>query len=214
VRTTSRRCARAEPAAPAALDRAGRIARLARNERLSGAIGFAWGLAEGIVFFIVPDVYISFATLFSPASGAVAWLASIAGSAVAVSILSVLARIPDLDYRKFLESVPGISAALVERVSKTLSAEGLPFDPLLALGGVPLKVYAGVAFSLEIPLGTVLLWTVFARVARIAPTLLFAAAVRRLFRRSIDARPAAWAALVAIFWLFFYVLDFIVMSRT
>jgi hypothetical protein len=101
----------------------------------------------------------------------------------------------------------------VDRVSETLSAGGLPFDPLLALGGVPLKVYAGVAFSLGIPLGTVLVWTVFARVVRIAPTFLFAAAVRRLFRRSIDARPAVWGALVAIFWLVFYVLYFIVMSR-
>jgi hypothetical protein len=159
-------------------------------------------------------VYISFATLFSPGSGAVAWLASIAGSVVAVSILSLLTRIRGVDYQTFLESVPGISAALVDRVLETLSAGGLPFDPLLALGGVPLKVYAGVAFSLGIPLGTVLVWTVFARVVRIAPTFLFAAAVRRLFRRSIDARPAVWAALVALFWLVFYVLYFIVMSRT
>lgn len=159
-------------------------------------------------------MYISFATLFSPGSGAVAWFASIAGSVVAVSILSLLTRIRGVDYQTFLEGIPGISALLVDRVSETVSAGGLPFDPLLALGGVPLKVYAGVAFSLGIPVGTVLLWTVFARVVRIAPTYLFAAAVRRLFRRSIDARPAVWGALVAIFWLVFYVLYFIVMSRT
>jgi hypothetical protein len=159
-------------------------------------------------------VYISLATLFSPRSGAVAWLASIAGSTVAVSILSLVPRIRGFDYLRFLEQIPGISAPLVDRVSETLSAGGLPFDPLLAVSGVPLKVYAGVAFSLGIPLGTVLVWTVFARVVRIAPTFLFAGAVRRLFRRSIDARPAVWAALVAIFWLFFYVLYFIVMSRS
>ena len=147
-------------------------------------------------------------------SGALAWLASIAGSAVAVSIISVLARIPGLDYLKFLESVPGISAALVERVSKTLSTEGLPFTPLLALGGVPLKVYAGTAFSLGLSVGTVLLWTVFARVVRIAPTFLFVAAMRRLFGRSIDARPVLWGALVVLFWLVFYVFYFVLMSRT
>ena len=143
-----------------------------------------------------------------------AWLASIAGSTVAVSILSLLVRIRGLDYLRFLEGIPGISALLVDRVSKTLSAEGLPFTPLLALSGVPLKVYTGVAFSLGIPLGTVLIWTVFARVVRIAPTFLFAAAVRRLFHRSIDARPAVWGALVALFWLVFYLFYFILMSRT
>jgi hypothetical protein len=125
----------------------------------------------------------------------------------------VLTRIPGLDYRRFLESVPGISALLVERVSKTLSVEGLPFTPLLALSGVPLKVYAGVAFSLGLSVGTVLLWTVLARVVRIAPTFLFAAVIRRLFGRSIDARPILWGALVAVFWLVFYVFYFIVMSR-
>ena len=58
-----------------------RIPRLARDERLARHAGFWWGLAEGLVFFIVPDVHISLAALFSlragpwPALHGLSWLA-------------------------------------------------------------------------------------------------------------------------------------------
>ena len=45
--------------------RAERIRRIAADERVARHAGFWWGLAEGVVFFIVPDVYISVAALFS-----------------------------------------------------------------------------------------------------------------------------------------------------
>jgi hypothetical protein len=109
--------------------------------------------------------------------------------------------------------VPGISAGLIARAREPLASEGLPYTPWLVLGGVPLKVYAALAFSLGAPLGPVLLWTVFARVVRIAPTYVGAAAVRLLCRRSIDARPALWCALVAAFWLVFYLFYFIRMGH-
>lgn len=185
-----------------------RLRRLARDERLAGLAGFLWGFAEGLFFFIVPDVYISFAALFSLRAGAVAWVSSIAGSAVAVFVISLLARSPGVDYMSFLQSIPGISGALVERVTGKVAAEGLPYTALLALGGVPLKVYAAIALSLGTSLGSVLLWTVFARIVRIAPTYAGAATIGLLFRRAIDARPRLWTALLACFWLAFYIYYF------
>jgi hypothetical protein len=56
-------------------------------------------------------------------------------------------------------------------------------------------------------------WTVFARVVRMAPVFAVAAAARLLFRRSIDARPALWLAILGAVWSVFYVLYFIRMSR-
>jgi hypothetical protein len=193
--------------------RAERIERLARDERLALQAGFWWGLAEGLFFFIVPDVYVSFATLFSPRAGAVAWLASIAGSAAAIPVIYLLTATPGLDYLAFLESIPGISGPMIERVGASLAAEGLPYTPLLVSGGVPLKVYGALAFSLELSLGSVLLWTLFARIVRMAPTFVGAAAVRMLFRRRIDAHATAWCTLLGFFWLVFYVFYFVRMSR-
>lgn len=192
--------------------RTDRIRRLALDERLALHAGFWWGLAEGLFFFIVPDVYVSFATLFSPRTGAKAWLSSIAGSAAAITIIHFLIATPGLDYLAFLDSIPGISQPLIERVEASLMAEGLPYTPLLVLGGVPLKVYAAVAFSLDMSLGSVLLWTLFARVVRIAPTFLGVATVRLLFRRSIDAYSRAWCILLGFFWVVLYAFYFIRMS--
>jgi hypothetical protein len=101
-----------------------RIQRLARDERLARHAGFWWGLAEGLFFFIVPDVYISFAALFSLQAGAVAWLFSIAGSAVAILVIYLLTAMLGLDYLSFLDSIPGISGPLIQRVGQQLAAGG------------------------------------------------------------------------------------------
>ncbi len=159
-----------------------RIRRLARDERLARHAGFWWGLAEGLFFFIVPDVYISFAALFSLKAGAVAWMFSIAGSMIA-------------------------------RVEAMLATAGLPYTPLLVLGGVPHKVYGGIASSLGLSLGSVLLWTVFARIVRIAPTYAVVAGVRLLLKRRIDARATVWSSLLGVVWLAFYVFYFVTMGR-
>jgi hypothetical protein len=185
-----------------------RLRRLASDERIARHAGFWWGLAEGVAFFIVPDVYISAAMLFSYRAGVVAWAASIAGSMLAVVAIRVLTMLPGVDYFGFLDAVPGISEALIERVGSDVRAEGLPYSLLLVLGGVPLKVYAADAFHSGVLLGAVLLWTVFARVVRIAPTVLALAAVRAVFRRRIEQHPGAWLGALALFWVVFYVFYF------
>ena len=190
-----------------------RFQRLARDERLARHAGFWWGLAEGLFFFIVPDVYISFATLFSLRAGAIAWLFSIAGSAIAIVVIYLLSAMLGLDYVSFLNWIPGISEPLIHRVGQELAAEGLPYSPFLVMAGVPLKLYVAQAFALEMTLGSVLLWTVFARIVRIAPTFAIVAAMRLLFGRRIDAYAGTWCALLGIFWVAFYVFYFVHMSR-
>jgi len=120
------------------------------------------------------------------------------------------------DWRKAsssLDLIPGISQRMLFAVGAQVGADGLPHTPLLILGGVPLKVYAGVATTVGIGLGPMLLWTVFARIVRIAPTFALVAATRLLFRRSIEARTVAWCALLVGVWVVFYVFYFAHMSR-
>ena len=190
-----------------------RFQRLARDERLARHAGFWWGLAEGLFFFIVPDVYISFATLFSLRAGAIAWLFSIVGSAIAIVVIYLLTAMLGLDHVSFLNWIPGRSPPLIHRVGQQLAAEGLPYSPFLVMAGVPLKLYVAQAFALELTLGSVLLWTVFARIVRIAPTFAIVAAMRLLFGRRIDAYAGTWCALLGIFWVAFYVFYFVHMSR-
>ena len=170
-----------------------RIPQLARDERRAGWAGFAWGFAEGLFFFIIPDVYVTFATLFSLVAVTVIFLLTAAGVA----------------YVNFLAAVPGIPWSMLEHVRLLLGASGLPYTLLLIVGGVPLKVYAGMAFSLGMSLSAVLLWTVFARVVRIAPVFALAALAHAVCARSIEQHAARWVALLASVWFVFYVVYFI-----
>ena len=188
-----------------------RIRRLAHDERVAAHAGFWWGLAEGLFFFIVPDVYITFATLFALRAGAVAWLFSIAGSLTAVPIIYLLIA-AGVDYPGFLQTIPGISGALVAEVGAKLAATGLPYTPYLAAGGVPLKLYAASGFGLGLSLGAVMVWTVFARIVRIAPGFAVAVVIRVLFGRAIDRRPGIWFGGLGLFWVAFYIFYFVRMS--
>jgi hypothetical protein len=189
-----------------------RILHLAHDERLARLAGFSWGFAEAVFFFIVPDVYVTFAALFSWRAGAVAWGASIAGSLTGVAVIYLTVAL-GFDYVPFLASIPGISQRMLFTVGAQVGAEGLPYTPLLILGGVPLKVYAGVASTVGIGLASMVVWTVFARIVRIAPTFVLVVATRLLFRRSIDARPLVWCAVLGCVWVAFYVFYFVHMSR-
>ena len=190
-----------------------RIGQFARDERRAppGWIGFAWGFAEGLFFFIVPDVYVTFATLFSLRAGVTAWIASIAGSLVAVIAIQLLNAL-GVAYVRFLAGIPGISWTMLEHVRELLGAAGLPYRPLLIAGGVPLKVYAGLAVSLGISLPAILIWTVFARIVRIAPVFAFAATGRLLFGPKIDLHAGRWFAVLVSAWFLFYVFYFLRMG--
>jgi hypothetical protein len=172
-------------------------------------IGLLWGYAEGTVFFLVPDLWITWVTLFAPLSGLLAWLASILGSLAAVLTLHGLSTTPGLDPLGWIVRIPAISEVMIAAVEARLAATGLPWTPWLIAGGVPLKVYAGVAFHQGIPLDGVLLWTVFARIVRIAPTFLVVLAVRRLAAVRIDRRPIRWSVLLVGCWSLFYLAYFL-----
>ena len=185
-----------------------RIRRLAADERIARHAGFWWGLAEGLAFFIVPDVYIGFATLYALRAGLVAWASSVVGSLVAVCVIYLLIRIFGVPYVDFLDAVPAISGSLLDTTAVTLVADGLPWTPWLVLGGVPLKVYAGVALTTGMSLGSVFVWSIFARIVRIAPVYALIAIVRLVFRRSIDQNARVWFVLYLLGWMLFYAFYF------
>ena len=64
----------------------------------------------------MPDVYVSFAALYSLRAGLVAWVASIAGSLISVVVLYVLVAVLGVDYVKFLDMIPGIPSGMLFEV--------------------------------------------------------------------------------------------------
>jgi len=172
-------------------------------------IGFVWGLLEGLFFFIVPDVYILFVALFFTKNGLKAWGYSIIGSIVSVLIfflvISVYSPVSVLD---ILTMVPGVSHELNSQTFANVESSGLPYTPLLVLGGVPLKIYTLASFGAGYSLFGILLWTIFARIVRIAPGFILTTVVGRIAKTSLNKHLVVWVASYLVLWIIFYIFYF------
>lgn len=172
------------------------------------AIGFLWGLAEGTFFFIVPDVFLTLLVPWSLRAALLAWAGSILGSLLAVLLLFRGMGLDAGGLVGLITALPAISPALVGAVSGALALHGLPWTLGLVAGGIPLKVYAVAAAGQGVPLATMLPWTLFARVVRIAPVLLLALAAARLAGDVPRRHPRRWCGGVLLAWAAFYAFYF------
>jgi hypothetical protein len=167
------------------------------------AIGFAWGVAEAIFFFVVADVFISFVTLLSIRRGFLQIGTALVGAALGGLFLYGLAqRHPDTAHA-LLAKVPWIRNGMIEDARHDLQEEGawgVACGPEKAL---PNKVYAVLAPEFVSPLDYVLV-TVVARVTRFFGAWVIFTGVRALLRRRIDAHPRHSLAILAVFWVVFY----------
>jgi hypothetical protein len=170
--------------------------------RLAAAL---WGFAEATLFFIVPDILLSFAVV------ARGWRLALAASfwAMAGALLggAVMYLWGAADLQGALAAInllPAISPAMLAQVQQDLAEQG--FIALFRAGvtGVPYKIFAASAPQAGIGLAPFLLGSAAARLGRfllavIGATLVDAVLARRLARR-------ARLALLAGFWGLFYVL--------
>lgn len=179
----------------------------------ANALAFVWGLAEATVFFIVPDVGLTFLALrdLRGSLRAAAW--ALAG-ALAGGLLMLLwgARSPEAAAR-LLDWVPAISPALVARVHAQVDAHGLGAVLFGPLAGIPYKIYAVDWGARHGPWLPFLLVSLPARAVRFFLTPLVAAGVRRLLVPLTRGRAAAEAGLLAAFWIGFYAFYFTVFAE-
>ena len=105
-------------------------------------IGLLWGFAEGALFFVVPDVIISLAAIFS-------WrhFLTCAGAALAGSIIGGLAIFLGAQYQhdvtgRLVHLVPFIPQRMFDRVDADYGHEGIWSLFNGPVSGIPYKVYA------------------------------------------------------------------------
>lgn len=178
--------------------------------KLNWLIAFIWGLAEGLFFFIVPDVYIAFVSLFNPRGGIFAALSSVAGSLISAVIVFSLFSTLGESLSAVLLKIPGISPAMISHVSLDLSNKGLVSLIDAPLNGIPYKVYSVNAALENFSLNYYLLWSIPSRLERILPVTLVAAVLGTLFKRSLCKRTKFWLVGYTLFWLTIYTLYYLV----
>lgn len=163
-------------------------------------LAFAWGFAEGSLFFILPDVLLSFTALFRPRRAVVHMAAIMIGAVLAGAVMfSWSAQTPAA--RHAVANVPAVTPAMFERAERDLREYGVAGTAFGPARGIPYKVYAveAPAHSNLLPF---LLWTIPARLWRFVAVWLGFAGAGVLLRKLGRIGPAP--AVHAVFWIVTY----------
>ena len=159
-----------------------------------------WGFAEGTLFFILPDVLLSFTALFRPRRAIVHMGAMVAGAVLAGAVMFPWSA-SGPDARSAVARVPLVSSVMFERAGRDFEQSGIWGVSRGPLRGIPYKVYA-VEAPAHFTLWPFLLVTVPARLWRLIAVWMGFAAAGALLRK-LGRAPLA-PALHALFWIATY----------
>jgi membrane protein YqaA with SNARE-associated domain len=172
------------------------------------ALAFAWGLSEATVFFVVPDVIISFIALeYGYKKGLLAVCASVAGAMLGGALIYAWGKADIMGARAFFDLLPAIAPATIERASSEVTQPGLGLTMLTgSMTGVPFKLYASEAGAFGTPLGWFIALTPLVRLPRFLIAATFAATVGKwapyvLLAHKFKLMAGFWVVFYAIYWL-------------
>jgi len=119
--------------------------------RLTGspgvALAFAWGLAEGTLFFLVPDIIVSLAAALNPRRAWKHIVAAALGAVLAGAVMFGWAARDPIAAQRAVGRVPFVSARMLARSESQYASHGLGAIFIAPLTGTPYKVYAVTAPS-------------------------------------------------------------------
>lgn len=172
-----------------------------RRTALIGSL--VWSFLEATVFFVVPDVWLSFCGFFKFRTVVGTLLASVVGSMLGATVLSCVPAISQVWHL-----LPGFYPRMLEVAHGHLAQHGAYGLLVGPKSGIPYKFYVSEASTLGISLSSVLLWTPLARLERIAiaplAVWLLWSIVRRTRVNQLRAKRILLGA-IACYWIGLYV---------
>lgn len=176
------------------------------------AAAAAWGLAEATVFFVVPDVLLTWLAGFRPRVVWRAVAACLAGALAGGALMYLYATRSPGAMRALLEFVPAIGGSLVADTGSALRADYARTLLRAGFTGVPYKILAVESGAQAQGLATFLAWSVPARLSRWVLMVLAARGIAILVRRHVRRPdPVLWVLWAAV-WGIVYVVYFSVMD--
>ncbi len=168
---------------------------------------FVWGVAEGTLFFIVPDVILSYIALKHGArAGIVASLCAAIGAAVGGSIMYLWSAHDPAAARDAVLAVPAVSEAMVAHAADATRENWFLATMLGPTSSTPYKVYATLAPHVGAALPLFALASIAARLPRFLIVSVGWALIGRVLRRWLSETRLLWVLICA--WLVFYVAFF------
>jgi len=156
--------------------------------------GFLWGFAEATLFFIIPDVFLTLAALFSIKQSLKIMAAILLGSVLGGGVMFWIGAAHPEQAESLVLHVPFITQKMVAKSHNEFEQYGIWALVKGPAGGIPYKIYA-VQSPRRAGLPVFLLVTVIARAWRFVLAWAFAVLMGAVFKKGIDHRP--WAAVAA-----------------
>jgi hypothetical protein len=163
-----------------------------------------WGVAEGTLFFIVPDLVISLAALYAPRTALRHLFAVVAGSLVAGTGMYLWASVDPAGAVGMVRRVPFVAPAMFDRVGADIANLGAWALCKGPLSGIPYKIYAVLSPG-SIPLGAFLLASVPARLERLVVSWTVFSVAGMVMRRPLLRHGALGPILHGLYWVMIYV---------
>lgn len=177
----------------------------------TNAVATLWGFAEATVFFIVPDVLLTWVALQNYKRALVACLWALGGALLGGSVLWYLGNSDPEPARALFTSLPGIDSGMISNVRSQVENDGLFALFIGPIIGTPYKLYAVESGNLGIGLVAFLLISIPARLMRFAFAVVFAGAISHVLRKWYQLSVVRGVHVVA--WIAFYAWYFHAMSR-
>lgn len=169
-------------------------------------LAFLWGFSEATVYFVVPDVILTYAVVkrgFRRAAPVA--IVTLVGALIGGAVMHGWGESDPEAARKLLDRIPAISPQMIDAVSAQAGDRYPAAMVKGSLTGIPYKVFAVVAGSSGIALPTFLFASIGARMLRWCLLMALTAGIVALMRRRGIERHARmlWLTLWLAFYLFY-----------
>lgn len=169
-------------------------------------VALSWGLAEATLFFIVPDVLLTFIALKSGKKGVLACFLALIGALIGGTIMYMWGVEDAATAFKVVEKVPAINVEMVEHVKQDSETEGLWAMMIGPAQGIPYKIYAVAAAEQGIPFVNFFLVSIPARLIRFLLTTGLAWAISKYLLPPCSSKTKF--GILTMVWTLFYAFYF------
>ncbi len=169
-------------------------------------ISFLWSLFEATFFFIIPDVWLSFASLESLKNGFKNIGFALLGALVGGSIMYVLGSYTIINVATFLEFIPDINSNRLLEVEEILKNEGLTAIFMGPIKGIPYKIYASYSGVLALNFPLFILISIPARAMRFIITVVITHLVSKIILKKVSLSNKK--IILILIWILLYTLYF------
>ena len=173
---------------------------------------FVWGVAEATLFFLVPDVLLSYIGLKRGAKAAArASLIAAIGASVGGVIMYIWAVQNFAAAREAVLDIPAISEAMAVRAEQAMTEAWFVATLFGPLTNTPFKLFAILAPAAGAPLPLFALAAIAARLPRFLIVSIGVSRIGRALSRWLSERQLLWLLIGA--WLLFYAVFFTLMPN-